>query len=240
MSELLLVRHGETEWSRTGRHTGLTDLPLTEVGEGQATALRPLLAERTVSLVLASPLGRAVRTAELAGLTDIQTDPDLREWDYGGYEGVTTPEIQRTRPDWYLWDDGVIPGPAEHPGETLEEVGARADRVLARIAPRLGSADGGDVVLVAHGHFLRVLTARRLGLPPAAGALFRLDTATVSRIGTEHGRPALVAWNTPSPGGSGTSGSGASAVAIPDGAPESASDGSAGRVGTGAGAASAR
>lgn len=249
MSELLLVRHGETEWSRSGRHTGLTDLPLTEVGEGQATALRPLLAERTVSLVLASPLGRAVRTAELAGLTDVQTDPDLREWDYGGYEGVTTPEIQRTRPDWYLWDDGVIPGPPEHPGETLEEVGARADRVLARIASRLGPADGGDVVLVAHGHFLRVLTARRLGLPPAAGALFRLDTATVSRIGTEHGRPALVAWNTPSagtPGKSGTSGasgasgSGASAVAIPDGAPETASDGSPGRVGTGTGAASAR
>ncbi|GGR03814.1 histidine phosphatase family protein [Streptomyces netropsis] len=236
MSELLLVRHGETEWSRSGRHTGLTDLPLTEVGEGQATALRPLLAERTVSLVLASPLGRAVRTAELAGLTGVRTDPDLREWDYGGYEGVTTAEIQRTRPDWYLWDDGVVPGPAEHPGETLDEVGARADRVLARIAPRLRSADGGDVVLVAHGHFLRVLTARRLGLPPAAGALFRLDTATVSRIGTEHGRPALVAWNTPS---AGPSGRGAS-DAIPDGAPESASEGSSGRVGTGARAASAR
>ncbi|MGW1075487.1 histidine phosphatase family protein [Streptomyces sp. NPDC002537] len=197
MSELLLVRHGETEWSRSGRHTGLTDVPLTERGERQAESLRPLLAGRRIATVLASPLKRAVRTAELAGL-DPETDPDLHEWDYGGYEGITTDEIHRTRPDWYLWDDGVVPGPAGHPGETVAQVGARADRVLARVGPWLREPDGGDVVLVAHGHFLRVLTARRLGLPPAAGALFRLDTATVSRIGTEHGRPALVAWNLPS------------------------------------------
>lgn len=197
MSELLLIRHGETEWSRTGRHTGLTDVPLTERGERQAEALRPLLAGRTVGPVLVSPLKRALRTAELAGL-DPQPDPDLREWDYGGYEGVTTDEIHRTRPDWYLWDDGVVPGDAGHPGETAAQVGARADRVLARIAPWLAEPDGPDVALVAHAHFLRVLTARRLGLPATAGALFRLDTATVSRIGTEHGRPALVAWNLPS------------------------------------------
>ncbi|RLV08599.1 histidine phosphatase family protein [Streptomyces griseocarneus] len=196
MSELLLVRHGETEWSRDGRHTGLTDIPLTERGEQQAEALRPLLAGRRIALTLASPLKRALRTAELAGL-DPEPEPDLLEWDYGGYEGITTAEIHRTRPDWYLWDDGVIPGPAAHPGESIAQVGARADRVLARVAPLLRE-DGGDVALVAHGHFLRVLTARRLGLPPAAGALFRLDTATVSRIGTEHGRPALAAWNLPS------------------------------------------
>ncbi|MEV6669832.1 histidine phosphatase family protein [Streptomyces sp. NPDC051162] len=198
MSELLLVRHGETEWSRSGRHTGLTDIPLTEHGERQAEALRPLLAGRRVQTVLASPSKRAVRTAELAGL-DPEIDPDLHEWDYGGYEGISTDEIHRTRPEWYLWDDGVPPGAPGHPGETAGQVGARADRVLARVAPLLADADGGDVVLVAHAHFLRVLTARRLGLPPTAGALFRLDTATVSRIGTEHGRPALVAWNLPSP-----------------------------------------
>ncbi|MEU1671635.1 histidine phosphatase family protein [Streptomyces roseifaciens] len=200
MSELLLVRHGETEWSRDGRHTGFTDVALTGRGERQAEALRPLLAGRTVAKVLVSPMKRALRTAELAGLDGAATDPDLHEWDYGGYEGVTTAEIHRTRPGWYLWDDGVVPGPPEHPGETPAEVGARADRVLARLAPRLDGDRGGegDVVLVAHGHFLRVLTARRLGLPPAAGALFRLDTATLSRIGTEHGRPALVAWNQPS------------------------------------------
>ncbi|GGX71390.1 histidine phosphatase family protein [Streptomyces hiroshimensis] len=200
MSELLLVRHGETEWSRDGRHTGFTDVALTGRGERQAEALRPLLAGRTVGKILVSPMKRALRTAELAGLDGAEVDPDLHEWDYGGYEGVTTAEIHRTRPDWYLWDDGVVPGPPEHPGETPEEVGARADRVLARITPWLDGEHGdeGDVVLVAHGHFLRVLTARRLGLPPAAGALFRLDTATLSRIGTEHGRPALAAWNLPS------------------------------------------
>ncbi|MBZ4318047.1 histidine phosphatase family protein [Streptomyces huiliensis] len=200
MSELLLVRHGETEWSRDGLHTSWTDLPLTARGERQAAALRPLLAERRVAHVLASPRARALRTAELAGLRDVRVEPDLREWDYGGYEGITTAEIHKERPDWFLFDDGVVPGPDGHPGETPAEVGARADRVLARIAPWL-AADDGDVVLVAHAHFLRVLTARRLGLPPSAGALFRLDTGTVSRIGTEHDRPALVAWNTPAPDG---------------------------------------
>ncbi|WP_171161801.1 histidine phosphatase family protein [Streptomyces sp. I05A-00742] len=199
MSELLLVRHGETEWSRDGRHTSWTDLPLTGRGERQAAALRPLLAERTVGHVLASPRTRALRTAELAGLRDVRTDEDLREWDYGGYEGITTAEIQRTRPGWFLFDDGVVPGPDGHPGESPAEVGARADRVLARVAPWLAAEDGGDVVLVAHAHFLRVLTARRLGLPPSSGALFRLDTATLSRIGTEHGRPALLAWNATAP-----------------------------------------
>ncbi|MEV0264903.1 histidine phosphatase family protein [Streptomyces sp. NPDC050617] len=200
MADLLLIRHGETEWSRSGQHTSWTDLPLTGRGEEQATALRPLLAGLTVVRALVSPLARARRTAELAGLGDVEIEPELHEWDYGAYEGVSTAEIHRTRPDWDLWHDGVAPGPAEHPGETPEQVGARADRVLAGIEPLLKAggdgADGkGDVVLVAHSHFLRVLTARRLGLPAADGALFRLDTGTISRIGTEHDRPAITAWN---------------------------------------------
>ncbi|MET7903761.1 histidine phosphatase family protein [Streptomyces sp. NPDC005336] len=194
MGELVLIRHGETEWSRSGRHTSWSEQPLTARGEEQARALRPLLAARKIGLALVSPLGRAVHTARLAGLDDVRIEPDLHEWDYGGDEGITTAEIHRTRRDWNLWTDGVAPGDAAHPGETPEQVGVRVDRVLARIAPEL-ETDGTDVVLVAHAHVLRVLTARRLGLPPSAGALFRLDTATVSRLGTEHGRPAVVAWN---------------------------------------------
>ncbi|MGY0062082.1 histidine phosphatase family protein [Streptomyces sp. LZ34] len=194
MGELLLIRHGETEWSRSGRHTSWTDLPLTPRGEEQARSLRPLLADRKIALALVSPMSRAAATARLAGIEGARTEPDLHEWDYGGYEGITTDQIHRTRPDWNLWTDGVAPGDPGHPGETPEQIGARVDRVLAAIEPEL-RADRGDVVLVAHGHVLRVLTARRLGLPPSAGALFRLDTATVSRIGTEHGRPAMVAWN---------------------------------------------
>ncbi|MFG3659536.1 histidine phosphatase family protein [Streptomyces sp. NPDC047706] len=192
MGDLLLVRHGETEWSVTGQHTSWTDLPLTGHGEEQAKSLAPLLSGRAFASVLTSPLGRAARTAELAGLTGAIPDPDLHEWDYGGYEGVTTREIHRTRPDWNLWTDGVPPGTEGRPGESPAEVGARADRVLARVADALGE---GDVVLVAHAHFLRVLTARRLGLPPAGGALFQLATGTVSRLSTEHGRPVVAEWN---------------------------------------------
>ncbi|MFJ4682222.1 histidine phosphatase family protein [Streptomyces sp. NPDC088789] len=193
MGDLLLVRHGETEWSLSGRHTGWTDLPLTERGEEQAKSLAPLLSGRPFVRVLTSPLGRAVRTAELAGLTGAETEPDLREWDYGGYEGVTTRAIHRGRPDWYLWTDGVPAGTEGHPGESPHQVGARADRLLAALAAAL---DTGDVVLVAHGHFLRVVTARRLGLPPAAGRLFQLATGTLSRLSTEHGRPVIAEWNT--------------------------------------------
>ncbi|GGT05870.1 histidine phosphatase family protein [Streptomyces chromofuscus] len=192
MGDLLLVRHGETEWSVTGQHTSWTDLPLTGHGEEQAKSLAPLLTGRTFALALTSPLGRATRTAELAGVVGVVPDPDLHEWDYGGYEGVTTREIHRTRPGWNLWTDGVPPGAEGHPGESPAEVGARADRVLARVGDAL--ADG-DVVLVAHGHFLRVLTARRLGLPPADGRLFQLATGTVSRLSTEHGRPVVAEWN---------------------------------------------
>jgi probable phosphoglycerate mutase len=196
MGELILLRHGETEWSRSGRHTGRTDIPLTSKGVASAAALAPMVAERAagdrVVAVFASPARRAQRTAELAGLTVTKTDPDLWEWDYGGYEGITTAEIQREWPGWSLWRDGVIPGDAAHPGETVEEVGERVDRVLKRSAPLL---QDGDVVLVAHGHVLRVLTARWLGLPPAGGRLFRLDTGTVSTLGTEHDDPVILSWN---------------------------------------------
>jgi probable phosphoglycerate mutase len=194
MGDLLLVRHGETEWSLSGRHTSYTDLPLTERGRAAARALAPLLAPHRPAAVFASPLRRARETAELAGLTSPQIDPDLHEWDYGGYEGITTAEIQRSRPDWFLFTDGVVPGPPGHPGESPDEVGARVDRVLARARTALAEADG-SVVLVAHGHVLRVLTARFLGLPPSGGALFQMATGTVARLGTEHGRPVLAGWN---------------------------------------------
>ena len=193
MGDLLLVRHGETEWSVSGQHTSWTDLPLTQHGEEQAKSLAPLLSDRTFALALTSPLGRAIRTAELAGITGAVPDPDLHEWDYGAYEGVTTVDIHRTRPDWYLWTDGVPPGPAGHPGESPDEISARADRVLKRVDSALVD---GDVILVAHAHFLRVLTARRLGLTAADGRLFQLATGTVSRLSTEHDRPVIAEWNT--------------------------------------------
>jgi broad specificity phosphatase PhoE len=194
MGELIVLRHGETEWSASGRHTGRTDVPLTARGEAAAAALAPTLARRQIRATFCSPAQRAVRTAELAGLKDIKLDPDLWEWDYGGYEGWTTREIQEERPGWYLWRDGVIPGDAEHPGETVEQVGARTDAVLARARPLL--ADG-DVALVAHGHVLRVLTARYLQLDADGGRLFRLDTGTYSTLGPEHGYPVIWSWNLP-------------------------------------------
>src|SRR6202167_4857009 len=198
MGELIVIRHGETLWSRELKHTGRTDLPLTPAGEAAATRLAGDLAARPIVATFARPAQRAQRTAELAGLTDVKTDPDLWEWDYGGYEGMTTAQIQVSRPGWYLWRDGVIPGDAEHPGETVEAVGARADRVLSRVGPLLAEGDAeGDVVLVAHAHFLRILTARWLGLEPAAGRLFRLDTGTLSTLGTEHAQRVMLTWTTP-------------------------------------------
>jgi len=209
MGELILVRHGQTEWSAAGRHTGRTDIPLTPKGESGAAALAPMLARALdatrVAAVFTSPAQRAVRTAELAGLgapgqpgsaggPAPKQDPDLWEWDYGGYEGVTTAEIQRERPDWSLWRDGVIPGDADHPGETAAQVGKRVDAVLARAVPLLA---GGDVALVAHGHSLRILTARYLELEATGGRLFRLDTGTLATLGTEHGRPVISSWNVP-------------------------------------------
>ncbi|MFC4036252.1 histidine phosphatase family protein [Streptomyces polygonati] len=195
MGELVLIRHGETEWTRSGQHTSYTDLPLTPHGEEQVRTLAPLLGSEPFTSVLVSPMQRARQTAKLAGLDRIRIDPDLREWDYGGYEGITTHDIQRTRPDWDLWTDGVIPGPEGHPGETAEQVGERADRVLALVDAAFRDDGAGDILLVAHAHFLRVLTARRLGLPPTDGALFLLETGTISRLGLEHGRHVLTAWN---------------------------------------------
>jgi len=202
MGELILLRHGQTEWSQAGKHTGRTDVPLTPRGVADAAALAPMLARRPLDAVFTSPASRARRTAELAGLDGaggrfpVKTDPDLWEWDYGGYEGMTTARIREQVPGWYLWQDGVIPGDADHPGETVEQVGARADRVLERAWAYLG--DGvGEVALVAHGHVLRVLTARWLGLPPVDGRLFRLDTGTVSTLGTEHDEPVILTWNIP-------------------------------------------
>ncbi len=194
MGELILVRHGETEWSREHRHTGRTDVPLTSAGEAAAASLACELAALPITAVFTSPAKRAVRTAELAGLTSAKEDPDLREWDYGGYEGRTTIQIRAERPGWYLWRDGVIGGDADHPGETVSQVGARADAALSRVRPLL--ADG-DVTLVAHGHLLRILTARWLDLPPADGRLFQLDTGTLSTLGTEHGEPVIRTWNLP-------------------------------------------
>jgi broad specificity phosphatase PhoE len=194
VGELILLRHGETEWSRAGRHTGRTDVPLTPAGEAAAAALAPALAARHVRAVFTSPARRAVATVALAALTGAKQDPDLQEWDYGGYEGRTTAEIRAERPGWYLWRDGVIPGDAAHPGETIAQVSARADAVLRRAAPLL--ADG-DVVLAAHGHLLRVLTARWLRLEPDAGRLFQLRTATLSTLGAEHGEPVITSWNVP-------------------------------------------
>jgi broad specificity phosphatase PhoE len=191
--ELALVRHGETEWSRTGRHTSRTDVPLTPRGEKQARALGELLADVRPVLVLTSPRQRAVRTVELAGLADVapvEVDPDLAEWEYGEYEGITTPEIRRTRPHWTIWT-GDPPG-----GETAEEVRIRADRALTRIREALR---GGPVVAIGHGHFSRVLAARWLGLPVAGGRMFVLGPASPCLLATEHGHPAVHRWNVPNP-----------------------------------------
>jgi probable phosphoglycerate mutase len=194
MGGLLLVRHGETEWSRDHKHTGRTDISLTAAGEAAAAALAGELAAKPIVAVFTSPARRAVCTAKIAGLAGARTDPDLAEWDYGGYEGRTSAEIWQERPGWTLWRDGVIAGDAAHPGETIAEVASRADAALARARPLL--ADG-DVALVAHGHLLRVLTARWLGLDPASGRLFQLNTGTLSTLGTEHGEPVIAAWNVP-------------------------------------------
>jgi probable phosphoglycerate mutase len=194
MGELILLRHGETEWSKAGKHTGRTDIPLSPEGKAAAAALAPALARRHFVAVFTSPAQRARDTAELGGLTGITIDPDLQEWDYGGYEGLTTPQIRQQRPGWYLWRDGVVPKDAEHPGESVNQVGARADAVLAMVRPLLAQ---GDVALVSHAHMLRVLTARWLGLDPDCGRLFRLGTGTLSVLGTEHDMPVILTWNVP-------------------------------------------
>jgi probable phosphoglycerate mutase len=185
--EVVLVRHGETAWSRAGKHTGRTDVPLTEHGRLQAQAVGAALRDREFALVLSSPLGRALETCRLAGFGErAELRNELMEWDYGAYEGRTTSEIREQRPGWTLWRDGV-PG-----GETVEQVGARVDRVV----DEMRSLEG-DALLFAHGHVLRVLTARWLGLDPDAGRLFALDPATLSTLGYERETAVLQLWNQP-------------------------------------------
>ncbi|MFB7321346.1 histidine phosphatase family protein [Streptomyces sp. NPDC056190] len=194
MGELIVIRHGQTEWSLSGRHAGRTDIPLTDAGEASAKALAPRLARRHLVAVFSSPLSRAVRTAELAGLAGVRPDPDLMEWDYGGYEGLTAAQIQEMRPGWDLWRDGVIPGD-DHPGEQLQQVAARTDVVLDRMRPLL---DEGDVAVVAHGHLARVLTVRWLGLDASAGRLLGHPyPGTLSFLAVEDGQPFIAAWNVP-------------------------------------------
>ncbi|SIR59386.1 histidine phosphatase family protein [Micromonospora avicenniae] len=195
MGELLLIRHGETTWSASRRHTSYTDLELTADGERQARVLAAFLAGRRFVKVLASPRVRALRTAQLAGLTVDAVDEDLVEWNYGEYEGRTTVDIHQDDAHWNIWTDGC-PG-----GESPAQVGERLDHVLDRVAPLL---DQGTVALVGHAHSLRVLGARWIGLPPSAGGLLRLDTATVSVLGHEHGRRVILRWNQPAPPAPGT------------------------------------
>lgn len=183
--KILLIRHGETEWSRSGRHTGTTDLELTEEGRAAASALRERLAGREFALVLTSPLRRARETCALAGFGDrAEIDEDLRELDYGDFEGLTTPEIRRTRPDWEVWKHGS-PG-----GETVARAGERADRVIERAL----AADG-DVALFAHGHLLRILGARWIEQPAATGGRLALSTATLCILGFERERRVIALWN---------------------------------------------
>ena len=184
-SEVVLVRHGETEWSREWKHTGHTDVPLTELGRRQAQAVGAALQERRFELVLTSPLMRALDTCRLAGFGDVVEQRDeLREWDYGAYEGRKTVEIREEIPGWTLWRDGV-PG-----GETVDEVAARVDRLIAELR-----SVQGDALLFAHGHVLRILAARWLGLEPQAGALFALDAASISVLGYERETSVIRLWN---------------------------------------------
>lgn len=189
-AELWVVRHGETEWSASGQHTGRTDLPLTPAGQRQARALAPMLAGLSPALVLSSPRARAIDTARLAGLRIDEATEELAEWDYGAYEGRTTAQIRADDPGWTVWTHAV-PG-----GETAGQVAARADRVLARAASALRQ---GPVVLVGHGHFSRALGARWIGLPLAAGANLLLGTAAASVLGAQYGVAVIVRWNLPNP-----------------------------------------
>ena len=183
--EIVLVRHGETEWSRTGRHTGRTDVPLTEQGRREAEAVGVALRERRFALVLTSPLQRAMETCRLAGVADDAVERDeLQEWDYGEYEGRKTIEIRRERPGWSVWREGVPRG------ETLADVGARADRVIEEVREATG-----DVAVFAHGHLLRVLAARWLRLEPSAGRLLALDPCSISVLGYERETAVIRSWN---------------------------------------------
>ncbi len=185
--DVILIRHGETAWSLSGQHTSVTDIPLTENGERTATKLAPILAGFPIDLVLSSPLQRAQQTCELAGMAAHKViDPDLLEWNYGDYEGLTTAEIRLQSPGWLVFRDGC-PG-----GETPQQVAERVDRLIAR-----AQQQGGIAALFAHGHVLRVLAARWIGLTPEQGAHFLLDTSTLSILSNYRGIPAFKYWNAP-------------------------------------------
>ena len=189
---ITLLRHGETAWSKSGQHTGRTEVPLTAEGEQAARAVAPYL-PRDPALVLCSPLERAQRTAQLAGLTVTRTDPDLLEWDYGAWEGCTTAQIRQElgKPAWTIWDEPIPPG--QTPGEQLSDIRVRTARVIQACLPVL--ARGEQCVLVAHGHVLRILAATWLGLEPIAGRLLALDPATISTLGHEHEQQVICTWN---------------------------------------------
>jgi probable phosphoglycerate mutase len=183
--KVYVIRHGETEWSINGKHTGVTDIPLTENGRNQVKCLQPVLANEVFALVLTSPLHRAMETCKLSGLGEkVEVEPNLVEWNYGEYEGVTSKEIHKTVPGWLVFNDGA-PG-----GETPEQIGARADRVIQRVR-----AVQGNVALFAHGHIFRVLVARWLDLPATAGRNFLLDTGTLNILSYYRGYPAVKIWN---------------------------------------------
>lgn len=190
-AQLWLLRHGETEWSRTGRHTSRSEIELTATGRQQADALRGTLAAVHPARVLCSPRRRAQQTAQLAGLSVDRFDPDLTEWDYGEYEGLTSAQIRTRRPQWSLWREGV-PG-----GESSEQVGARADRILHSVCAYL---DDGPVVLVGHGHFTRVLGARWVGAPVSAGEHLLLGAGALCVLSAQYGAAAIQNWNVPAPG----------------------------------------
>ena len=188
--QLWLLRHGATEWALNGRHTGSTDLPLLPKGEEEAAALAPILRGRRFAAVFCSPLQRAKRTCELAGLgADMQICPEILEWDYGDYEGITTPQIRKSVPEWTVWTHGCPNG------ETAEQVEIRCQKAIHQA---LAVQEDGDVALFAHGHILRALTGTWLGLGAAGGSLFQLGTASVSILGWEHDKPAISRWNAPS------------------------------------------
>jgi broad specificity phosphatase PhoE len=183
--ELWLMRHGETEWSLSGAHTSRTDIPLTRRGEERATAIRDFLKHRDFTLVLTSPLQRARETCRIAGYADVaQTDENLREWDYGIYEGRTTADIRKENPEWSVWDSPI------QQGETVEHVAARAQAVIDRAL-----ASGGSVALFSHAHILRILTGCWLGLPPKSGRYFALGTGSVSTLGFERENRVILTWN---------------------------------------------
>lgn len=185
--QVFIVRHGETEWSLSGQHTGSTDIPLTEHGRQVARLLRPILAKQSFALALTSPLQRAQETCRLTGFGDVaKVEPDLVEWNYGRYEGLTPAQIHATAPGWLIFRDGC-PG-----GEQPEEIGTRVDRVIAKVR-----AVEGNVALFAHGHVFRVLAARWLGFPASAGQHFLLDTATMTILSYYRGIPAIKQWNAP-------------------------------------------